>query len=83
MDIDAEFDRVERARRERETKREARANAGLGFGRARMLDDLGVGCGGGRATKAATRCGGTAVVERRSVGVVRGRVARSGVAIRR
>ena len=42
MDIDAEFDRVERARREREMKSEARANAGLGFGRARMLDDLNV-----------------------------------------
>ena len=42
-DIDAEYARVEKMKRDREAKRAAaNAGAGLGFGRAKMLDDLNV-----------------------------------------
>ncbi|OUS45283.1 hypothetical protein BE221DRAFT_192950 [Ostreococcus tauri] len=39
-DIEAEFERVERLKREREESRRANASGGVGLSRARMLDDM-------------------------------------------
>jgi ATP synthase protein I len=40
IDIDAEFERVERAKADAERAAQAKASSGLGFGRAKMLDDM-------------------------------------------
>ena len=41
-DIDGEFKRMEKRKADEQSKRVAKENSGLGFGRARMLDDMSV-----------------------------------------